>query len=68
LALLGHLPDGVSELYCHPATERTSSLAAAMPGYRNADELAALTSPQVRRRVAELGIALIGFGDLPAPA
>ena len=35
-----------------------------MPGYRHEDELAALISPAVRRRIAELGIRLIGYGDL----
>jgi hypothetical protein len=38
-----------------------------MPGYRHADELAALLSPAVRRCVAALGIGLIGYSDL-APA
>ncbi len=64
LGLLPYLPPGVSELYCHPATGTTPALAAAMPGYRHADELAALTSPRVRRRIAELGIELIGYRDL----
>jgi hopanoid biosynthesis associated protein HpnK len=67
LALLPHLPTGVSDLYFHPATRTTPQLAAAMPGYRHADELAALTSPVVRRRIAELGINLIGYGDLRPP-
>ena len=64
LALLPHLPPGVSELYCHPATRTTPALAAAMPGYRHAAELAALQSPAVRRSVSDLGIALSGFADL----
>ncbi len=42
LRLLPHLPDGVSEFYFHPAAERTPALAAAMPGYRHGEELAAL--------------------------
>jgi len=50
LALLSHLPPGVSELYCHPATGNA--------------ELAALLSPRARERIAELGIALIGYADL----
>jgi hopanoid biosynthesis associated protein HpnK len=66
LGLLPHLPPGVSEIYCHPAVERTSELAAAMPGYRNAEELAALLSPRVRRRIGELGIDLVSYGDLAA--
>src|SRR6266851_3225916 len=66
LGLLPHLPPGVSEIYCHPATRQTPALAAAMPGYRNTEELAALLSPVVRRRIAELGISLVGFEDLAA--
>jgi len=64
LGLLPHLPQGVSEIYCHPATRQTPALAAAMPGYRPAEELAALLSPLVRQRIAELGISLIGYGDI----
>jgi chitin disaccharide deacetylase len=64
LGLLPHLPPGISDLYFHPATHTTPELAANMPGYRHAEELAALTSPAVRRRIAELGISLIGYGDL----
>ena len=67
LRLLPHLPRGVSEIYCHPATRQTAALAAAMPGYRNTEELAALLSPAVRQRIAELGISLVGYADL-APA
>lgn len=67
LGLLPHLPPGVSEIYFHPATRTTPALAAAMPGYRHAEELAALCSPELRRRVAELGISLIDYSDL-APA
>jgi len=50
LALLPHLPQGVSELYCHPATDN--------------DDLAALLSPAVRQRIAELGVGLVSYADL----
>jgi hopanoid biosynthesis associated protein HpnK len=66
LGLLPHLPPGVNEIYCHPATRQTPGLAAAMPGYRPTEELAALLSPVVRRRIAELEISLIGYRDLLA--
>jgi hypothetical protein len=66
LSLVPHLPDGVSEIYFHPATERTGPLAAAMPDYRHADELAALLSPLVRARFDEAGIRRISFGALAA--
>jgi len=64
LGLLDHLPDGVSELYCHPAVARVPELIAAMPGYRPDEEFAALVSPAVRARVAARGIELIAFADL----
>jgi predicted glycoside hydrolase/deacetylase ChbG (UPF0249 family) len=38
-----------------------------MPGYRHAEELAALLSARVRQRIAELEIELISYGDLSAP-
>jgi hypothetical protein len=37
-----------------------------MPGYRHVDELAALTSPAVRQRVAARDVRLISFADLVA--
>jgi len=64
--LLPCLPPGVSEIYCHPAIHTTAALAAMMPGYRHSDELTALTSATVRQRISELGIELIGYGDLSA--
>jgi hypothetical protein len=64
VALLPHLPEGVSEIYFHPAAETTPALRGAMPGYRPTEELAALVSPRVRRRIEELGIRCIGFADL----
>jgi hopanoid biosynthesis associated protein HpnK len=68
LALLPHLPDGISEMYFHPAVERTRELEVAMPGYRGRDEFAALTSPAVRRRIDELGITLVSYSDLTPSA
>ena len=64
LRLLPHLPAGASEIYFHPAVRTTATLAATMPGYRHADELAALTSDHVRRRLAELNIDLAAYADL----
>jgi len=65
MRLLPHLPGGVSEIYLHPATQRSPRLVAAMPDYRQREELAALLSPAVRQRIAELGIAPAVYG---APA
>jgi hopanoid biosynthesis associated protein HpnK len=64
LRLIEALPAGVSELYLHPATERSASLARAMPAYRQTEELAALLSRSVRQRIEAGKIALIGYGAL----
>jgi predicted glycoside hydrolase/deacetylase ChbG (UPF0249 family) len=64
LSLLPHVPDGVSEIYFHPATERTQALARTMPDYRHRDELAALVSPAVRRRIDADGFSLISYRDI----
>ncbi len=47
LRLAPALPPGTSEIYFHPATEADTTIAALMPGYRHADELAALLDPAV---------------------
>jgi len=59
--LIAHLPDGVTEIYTHPATSR--GFAGAAPGYRYQEELAALTSPELRRQIAAAGIDSGGFAD-----
>ncbi len=63
LGLLETLPDGVSELMCHPGYA-DASLAASSYRQEREIEVALLTDPAVRGRVAELGIELIPFGAL----
>ena len=64
LEALQALPNGVTEIYLHPATASGSVIAASMPDYRHADELAALLSPRVRAAVERLGVPCGGFTDL----
>jgi chitin disaccharide deacetylase len=59
--LIAHLPEGVTEIYTHPAT--SSGFAGAAPGYRYQEELAALTSPDLRRQIVEAGVVSGGFSD-----
>lgn len=61
-AVLDQLPDGVTEIYTHPAT--TGGFIGAAPGYRYADELAALTEPRVRAALVRSAARSGGFGDL----
>ena len=51
LGLLRELPPGKSEIYAHPATDREFDGAA--PGYMYEQELAALTSGEVRRAASD---------------
>ena len=61
-ALLKALPDGVSEIYFHPAT--ADRFADSAPGYRYRDELAALVSPRVRDALARSGARTGGYSDV----
>ncbi|MGH8294110.1 MAG: hopanoid biosynthesis-associated protein HpnK, partial [Steroidobacteraceae bacterium] len=61
LDILGKLPEGITEIYLHPAVESGAAIAASMSGYRHADELAALMSPRVRAAVAACGAATGSF-------
>jgi chitin disaccharide deacetylase len=65
LDILRHLPDGLSEVYLHPATH--GGLVPSMADYRHADELAALLSPRVQDTIAERYRLCHGFVD-PAAA
>ena len=59
--LLHHLPAGRTEIYMHPAvSDRFEGHA---PGYRYADELAALTAPDATAAARRPGVVLGGYGD-----
>ncbi|MBV9508679.1 MAG: hopanoid biosynthesis-associated protein HpnK [Caulobacteraceae bacterium] len=59
--LISRLPPGLSELYMHPASN--GDFEGAAPGYRYAEELAALVAPEVRQAVADSGAGLGTFSD-----
>lgn len=60
-AVLRALPEGRTEIYLHPATR--NDFPGHAPGYRYADELAALTSPAVIAAARRPDIALGGYGE-----
>jgi chitin disaccharide deacetylase len=66
LEILGRLPQGITEIYLHPAVESGAAISPAMREYRHAEELAALTSPRVRAAVSACGAATGGFRRLLA--
>ena len=64
LAVLERLPIGITEIYMHPAAISGASIAATMPNYRHADELAALLSPEVRAAIGALNVRRGGYSDV----
>jgi chitin disaccharide deacetylase len=67
LNIIARLPDGVTEIYLHPAAT-SGAIAASMSDYRHADELAALMSPRVLAAIADAGVPRGGFRDFPRAA
>ncbi len=62
--LIAALPPGVSEIYLHPAVN--GGFQGSAPGYRYAEELAALTSDAVKAAVRASGVATGGYADFVA--
>jgi hypothetical protein len=63
LRLLESLPEGISELMCHPG-HSDAALAASTYRRERELELSLLTHPAVRQRLMELGIQMVTFGAL----
>ena len=59
--LLRRLPEGATEIYMHPAT--ASGFAGHAPGYRYADEFAALTAPSAIAAARAPNVVLGGYSD-----
>jgi hopanoid biosynthesis associated protein HpnK len=62
-ALVANLPDGLSEIYLHPAIQ--NQFPGSVPGYRYRDEFDALVDPSVIHAVRGSGAKLGGFADFP---
>ena len=58
--LIRHLPDGLSEIYLHPAT---SAYPGSARGYRYREELEALMAPEVIAASRDAGVRLGGYED-----
>lgn len=59
--LIAGLPEGLSEIYLHPAT--SNSWPGRAPHYRYTDELAALLDGSTRNKIRERGVKLGRFAD-----
>ena len=64
LQILDGLNEGLTELYFHPGILPDAEITRRMPDYRHEGELAAIISPRIKNRLAELNIALENYrGD-----
>ncbi len=64
LQLIEALPDGVTEIFFHPATRAFSGADRGTDRYAWEAELAALTSPLVRDAIARKGIVSTTYGEV----
>jgi hopanoid biosynthesis associated protein HpnK len=64
LRLIDGLPDGVTELFFHPATGPFAGADRGTERYEWTRELAALTSERVRAAIAGAGIANVTYGEI----
>ena len=58
------LPEGVTEIYFHPATRRCPEIMSTMPEYRHEEEYKALIDPAFADAIAKAGAQRISFSDL----
>jgi hopanoid biosynthesis associated protein HpnK len=61
LALIPHLPEGLNEIYSHPATADAGDMRRGVRGYQYREELAALMSPAVRQALINNEVTLVRF-------
>ncbi len=65
LDIVDGLYDGPTEIYFHPGVMPDAEITRRMPDYRHADELAAILSPALRRKLTSLGIVVQNYrGDV----
>jgi hopanoid biosynthesis associated protein HpnK len=64
LRFVDTLPEGVIEVYCHPATRGPGAVANQLSGYGNEGEFTALVSQKVRQRLVEKSLRIGGFSDI----
>ena len=61
LQYLDQIPQGVTEIYCHPASRRWPGVDNLPPHYQVREELAALISPVVRAKIEGMRLRRMPF-------
>jgi chitin disaccharide deacetylase len=64
LRIVRYLPEGITEICFHPATQRCAEIDRTMPRYRHEDEFQALTGDALRAALKDAGIQTVAFSDL----
>ncbi len=64
LRIIPRIGHGLTEIYCHPATRKSQTLAQRMPRYQNEAEFAALTSQMVRNNWRSKALLRTNFTSL----
>jgi len=64
LDAISRAPDGVTEIYMHPATTGPGTITATMGSYRHDEELAALLSPRIRAALDQKDLPRGGYCDV----
>lgn len=64
IPMLSTLPDGVSEVFCHPATGKWEGMDPAAHDYSFEEEYKALLDADIRKLASKSGIQLISFQDI----
>jgi hopanoid biosynthesis associated protein HpnK len=67
-AYLEKMPDGLTEIFFHPAMGTAEELHRCQHGYRHAEELQALCSPRVRELIDRRGVRLVNFREMAGAA
>ncbi|MCP5116113.1 MAG: hopanoid biosynthesis-associated protein HpnK [bacterium] len=62
--LLANLPEGITEMYFHPATRRCPEVDRDMPHYQHEAELETLLSLKLKQAIEASGAELASYGDL----
>ena len=68
MRLIEGLPDGVTEIFFHPATGPVAGADAGTERFARAEELAALTSDKVRGAIDRAAIARVTYGEIAVAA
>jgi len=61
---LDELPEGVTEIYCHPATRTWRGQDALPQDYRCVEEFHAISNPSLLAHLEKTGVQLLPFGDI----